>query len=239
MQPVAEGVAGLTERLVSFRFPGGIRVDADRFGVVASSLRHAVMQRVPDPLPPEVSGHGAQDRPHVAYLPLPDVGHAHARGDITGVAVLCPADRTDLGRVIHRALTSSPAFELQFSGASLRLRAESEVGSTARALVGPARTWATTAPLVLDRFPGKGNEGAEIRRACVRSGFPEPDEVGTASDSFLRGGIRLRRNDFPRREQPPRPFCHVRLRFPEPVHGPVLLGAQRYFGMGLFIPADT
>jgi len=35
---------------------------------------------------------------------------------------------------------------------------------------------------------------------------------------------------------PPRLASHALLVFPEPVRGPVLLGAGRYFGLGLFRP---
>jgi CRISPR-associated protein Csb2 len=33
------------------------------------------------------------------------------------------------------------------------------------------------------------------------------------------------------------PFVHVRLDFPDPVRGPLLVGDRRYLGFGLFAPA--
>ena len=39
-----------------------------------------------------------------------------------------------------------------------------------------------------------------------------------------------------RKVEVPRPASHVILEFSEPVQGPVLIGAGRYFGLGLFLP---
>lgn len=238
VRPLSGRTSELSDRLSLLRFPTGIRVEGNRVGAVTNSLRQAVMRRLADPLPPEVSGHDAQDRPHVAYLPLLDLEEPAPRGDVRGVAVLCPPDQPELADVVHRGLTAGPAFELQFSGASLRLRTEPDAAASGPAFTGRARTWATATPVVLDRFPGKGNEAAELTRSCRRIGLPDPLEVEAVRRPFLPGGVTLLRSQFPRAEKSPRPFLHARIRFPEPVEGPVLLGAQRYLGMGLFWPID-
>ncbi|MFD0489919.1 hypothetical protein ACFQ0O_26050 [Saccharopolyspora spinosporotrichia] len=82
--------SSLAERMVVFGFPSGIRVEAKRSGVVTAMLRKAIMSRMPEPLPPEVSGHNADELTHVAYLAVPDAGGVGARGDITSVAVWTP-----------------------------------------------------------------------------------------------------------------------------------------------------
>lgn len=239
MRSGTQRTSELSDRLSVFGFPTGIRVEGNRIGAVTNSLRQAVMRRLADPLPPEVSGHDAQDRPHVAYLPLLDLDEPAPRGDVRGVAVLYPPDQADLAGLVHCGLTEGAAFELQFSGASLRLRAEQDAAFGGRAFTGCARTWATATPVVLDHFPGKGNEGAELTRSCRRTGLPDPLEVETARRPFIPGGVTLLRSQFPRAEKSPRPFLHARIRFPEPVAGPVLLGAQRYVGMGLFWPVES
>ena len=34
------------------------------------------------------------------------------------------------------------------------------------------------------------------------------------------------------------PFLHAKIEFSRPVRGPLLVGDRRYFGLGLFVPAD-
>ena len=88
--------------------------------------------------------------------------------------------------------------------------------------------------MVLDRFSGKGNESAEITRSCRTLGLPEPDRVQVDRNSWVRGGANSRPRDLPRKDK--RPYTHLRVEFPVPVVGPVLLGAQRHLGMGLCQP---
>ncbi|QDU47879.1 type I-G CRISPR-associated protein Csb2 [Gimesia panareensis] len=99
-----------------------------------------------------------------------------------------------------------------------------------------------------------------VKRACVRIGLPKPIEVDLDTTSWLRGvpratGKRRRlRNGidgnphtdaalgdgfpaFPAKgTNASRPQIHVWLRFAQPVVGPVLIGAGRYLGYGLFKP---
>ena len=117
-----------------------------------------------------------------------------------------------------------------------------------------SRTWYSATPLALDRNPGelrsrnpetlaKAIHEAEstIRRACERIGLPEPLEVellpaapvtGAAKaqsyPSFSSGGGRVTRV-----------LTHARLSFSDPVSGPLLLGAGRYMGLGLFRPGSN
>jgi CRISPR-associated protein Csb2 len=134
------------------------------------------------------------------------------------------------------ALTAN--FDLHLPGARLRLQRRSGVGTPLDPAwwARPSRTWATVTPVVLDRFSGRGNEEAEIRRTCVHIGLPEPTVVTAARDPLVRGGASLGRGNLARQEKTPRPFTHVHLEFPNLVHGPVLLGSQRYLGMGLCVP---
>jgi CRISPR-associated protein Csb2 len=219
----------LAGRTLTFGFPHGIRVDAKHVGTITPCLRRAVMSRISHSLPPEISGHGAENRPHVAYLPLLDAGLPHSRGGVTGVAILCPPGRNDLAALIRRALTST--FPLELPDARLLLRAQNQADWWR--WTGPARTWTSVTPMVLDRFP-KGNETAEITRACINAKLPEPNSVTTDRAPFMVGAADLGPRELPRQEKKPRPFFHVKLVFPDSVPGPILLGAQRYLGMGLF-----
>ncbi|WP_231850086.1 type I-G CRISPR-associated protein Csb2 [Saccharopolyspora erythraea] len=228
--------SSLAERMVVFGFPSGIRVEAKRSGVVTAMLRKAIMSRMPEPLPPEVSGHNADELTHVAYLAVPDAGGVGARGDITSVAVWTPRGTPNLVSQISAALTTGKPLHLDLPGVRLRLRPQDAEPVTA-GLSGPSRSWTTVTPMVLDRYPGKGREAAEIARTCIRSGLPSPIEVTTSRNPFVHGAADLGRSQLPRRDN--RPYTHAKITFAEPATGPVLLGSQRYLGMGLFLPTHS
>jgi CRISPR-associated protein Csb2 len=99
-----------------------------------------------------------------------------------------------------------------------------------------------------------------VRDACSRIKLPEPDQIDIRTTCWHMGSPRAVGKRRPLRGQPapdghadaalgdgfpafpskgtnaPRPQVHVRLRFPHPVIGPVILGAGRYLGYGLCKP---
>jgi CRISPR-associated protein Csb2 len=110
-----------------------------------------------------------------------------------------------------------------------------------------ARDFATVTPIVLDRhLKAKGaardQEMCElIARACVNIGLPEPDRVVPDKHASLEGVP----SAYPSGQAPrwmrwklsptlaSRQLTHAFLRFRYAVHGPVILGAGRHFGLGL------
>ena len=91
--------------------------------------------------------------------------------------------------------------------------------------------------MVLDRFPRTPTDIAEeVAKACGRVGLPEPQDVVVGAGPMVRGGAAMRRRHLARTEDRPRLFTHAIVTFPVAVQGAVLLGAQRYLGMGLFAP---
>jgi CRISPR-associated protein Csb2 len=120
--------------------------------------------------------------------------------------------------------------------------------------LGTARRWASATPIALDRHPGdlhaadpaRRHEAREAAVACVREavrriGLPAPAEVGVLRSRTLPGTAEPRR--YPRfpvtLRRPQRVLVHARLRFDEPVRGPMLVGAGRYQGLGLLLPDDN
>lgn len=222
-----------TLRLLTLALPTSLRIAPRSAGALTSVLRKAVMSRLPDPLPPEISGHEAEDSPHVAYLPLLDAGSKQTSGQVVGAGVLTP-NRPELVELLRSSLTDG--FTLNFRGTRLKLRPSSE-GHAAldpATWCEPARVWSTVTPIVLDRFSGRNKEPSELARTCVHSGLPEPLAVTTSRAPSVPGAADLRPNDLPRKEK--RPYTHATLEFPAPIAGPLILGAQRYLGMGLFLP---
>lgn len=114
-----------------------------------------------------------------------------------------------------------------------------------------AREWMTVTPVALDRNPGDlahrdPSKRAEawraaaetIARACCLVGLPEPVAVEVLPSGTWPGGAKATK--FP--AFPPgdgklrRVKVHARIRFAEAVNGPVLIGAGRFYGLGLFKP---
>ncbi|SPF56365.1 conserved hypothetical protein [Candidatus Sulfopaludibacter sp. SbA4] len=104
---------------------------------------------------------------------------------------------------------------------------------------GARAVWATVTPFVFDRFPKDpyGEEAARIvREALTRVGLPEPREIDLHYNAWQIGVPKA--SMFPaapaRPDKPQRYHCHVRVRFESAVAGPVIAGAGRYYGYGLF-----
>ncbi|MEV0700062.1 type I-U CRISPR-associated protein Csb2 [Saccharopolyspora sp. NPDC050389] len=227
--------------MMVFTAPPGVGVDGLHAGALVAGMRSVVMARVPDPLPPEVSGHGANGRPHLAYVPLLDTGHPRARGHVLGAAVLFPRHNRELQAVVAAALRAEQRpIHVSLGGISVALSpADLSLVRSPRLRPGwwdrPASLWATVTPLVLDRFSGRGNEEDEIARHCALLGLPEPCSILTSRSPLIPGGARMSRRNLARPEDR-RPFTHARLEFPVPVTGPLVLGTQRHVGMGLCAP---
>jgi CRISPR-associated protein Csb2 len=103
----------------------------------------------------------------------------------------------------------------------------------------PARRWSSVTPILLDRFPKKKGPTVEeiLAAACRRIGLPEPVAIEHGPYSKVQGvapvpAFRLQR----KADEKPRWGVHATLEFPGEVVGPVLLGAGRYFGLGLMRP---
>lgn len=124
----------------------------------------------------------------------------------------------------------------------------------------PSRRWVTATPVALDRHvrglhdpsshtSADGRARDVVAAACAHAGLPEPVDVvispvgmTAAVPAAPRGMAKHSpgRRPFPRfvaaGSGQARQCVHVALTFPEVVRGPVLIGAGRYLGYGLFLP---
>jgi CRISPR-associated protein Csb2 len=219
---------------------------------VISVWRSALLSKADQPVCEAISGHAPEStaaapkpsqRAHLALLPLGDVAHRHARGHLLGLAAalplaLSPGDRRAclraLGRVQSLTLESLGVWRLERCDAS-----ERRWGLRAETWCRPSQVWATVTPVVFGRYPRDlwGREAAAmIREACQIAGLPAPLEVATAPVGWVIGVPPSQR--FPalagRPGKPRRAHTHVRLVFPTGVAGPLLVGAGRHQGYGLF-----
>jgi CRISPR-associated protein Csb2 len=222
-----------------------VRIGGDQAVTLASALRKAVISRVPDPVPAQISGHGADGRPHVGFLALPDVGHEHAEGHILGVALAIPRDLppTDLAALVKAVIMDSLSTLRVSRDQALRLRYGPDrhglqPARWAAAQRG-AREWVTATPLMLDGHLRRGrDEAREVARSLVLAGYPSPAHVEVSAASLATGAVwRPRPGTLPA-GRPHRRLVHARVRFTQPVTGPVLAGSMRYLGLGLFLPSE-
>ncbi len=128
----------------------------------------------------------------------------------------------------------------------------------------PARRWLTVTPIALDNFPrnlrsvnpetrnrAETEAAASVARACVHAGLAGHAQDVTVTirlDAPLAGIPAVSTGPFTpgQRRFPgyktgngaPRGCVHAEIDFPEPVRGPVLVGAGRYLGYGLCLPRD-
>lgn len=205
------------------------------------------------------------DGPHIAFIALPFVGHQHADASVQGCAIVMPrelaaAEQEVLLRLVaawerDRAVDANGTIEL--AGATLppvrfrRVELAGKISLQPKTWCRPARRFLTATPIALDRNPGnlRSNQqrtahkaAAEAERfiadACERIGVPRPVSVEVSLTPLLAGAQSVR-SFFPWPAQPgrtPRVRVHAEIRFAEPVRGPVLLGAGRFFGLGLCLP---
>jgi len=167
------------------------------------------------PVPAWLSGHDADEsptsEPHAAFLTLPFAGYPHADGHIMGLAIalprgIAPEERGRwLGPLLVDQQTGDAASRtIKLWGRDLpdwTVQLEDRL-SPPRMLqnetwTGPATTWASVTPVVLDRFPkssrtedrtGWQREAQEIiATACKRSGLPEPMKIDVDTTAWHAG----------------------------------------------------
>ena len=229
--------------MVVFRRQSGPQLPITAASSVAAALRGAVMAASADPSPEILSGHGADggpsERPHLAFVALPDVGHRHADGHLLGAAVVLPQG-LDLAerRTVLTALSAVDRLTMGRVGAwTVERGSGTQRGLRPELWKGPSKTWASVTPVELDIHPDEpcGSEAEEsVTRSCERIGLPRPSFVLVAPQSVVFGVPPW--HAFRRDPGHGRPLVHVVLGFDRPVRGPLLLGAGRYRGLGLCRP---
>lgn len=245
--PVAPAVPAVYDNVLTFRLPTGVHLAGQLTGVLTTALRRAALKVMDppelagEPMPAVLSGHGADGRPHAAFLALPNVGGTkHADGHLLALAVaIPPAD--GVGQRLAALARELKALRVPGIGTiELDRRADhrSPRGARAARWVGPATTWQSATPVVLDRFPRRQlTEEDVVADGCVAAGFPRPRSVELRRSPFVDGGVMVRRHQVPFRDRGDRrPLRHVRLEFEAQVTGPVLVGALRHLGFGLCAP---
>lgn len=169
---------------------------------LARMLRSALLSHcgaAVDPIPEVLSGHtadrGPSPRPHLAVVPLPNVGNRHAQGQLLGVALVLPRGATEEERrALRRAVAAwvrhaqaeaeqrgtptggadgaLPLLPLKLGGTGLlRLQVQEERsplrGLQAETWARAALRWGTATPIALDRNPGELWSGTAAQRTAA------------------------------------------------------------------------
>jgi CRISPR-associated protein Csb2 len=257
---------------------GGHRPLGSRGTDLALALRRALIEiNGSRNLPPVLSGHDAKGerstQPHLAFVPLPWVGHAHADGSVQGMGLILPRsieleDREALLRLLAKweAERGDPnndyALELGTpSGAARpiqvrfqRVEVPAKATLSAARWCKPSQRFITVTPIALDRHPGNlrsnvaraahkaaAEAEATVADACERIGLPRPVSVSISLSPLLPGAQHVRQFAPwpPQLGKTRRARVHADIVFSKKVRGPVLVGAGRYFGLGLCLPVPA
>jgi CRISPR-associated protein Csb2 len=212
------------------------------------------------------AGDAAATQAHVAFVPLPFVAHDHADGSLMGCALVLPrqlpaGDRELLLRLVAKweQARSDERRNLTLAGGTLPPFRVRRVEISAKRTLAPdlwcrpAKRFITATPIALDRNPGNLRSNKDraahkaateaqqsISEACFRVVGVRPTSVDVSLEPLLPGAQHVRAFlPWPGRPgRTARARVHADIRFDAPVRGPVLLGAGRYFGLGLCLPVE-
>ncbi|HUQ93838.1 MAG TPA: type I-U CRISPR-associated protein Csb2 [Bryobacteraceae bacterium] len=230
--------------MVVLRRIGGIGFPVEAAPMLTKRLRDAFLSRAGEgkPLSGMLSGHDGDkpvSGPHVAFAALPNAGYDHSDGRLMGVAVILPVSigGTDR-RTALRACSSIESINLgeQLGEWQVEIANFDVMQTTLKTdtWMRANRHWQTVTPILLDRYPKKHLSADELlMTACLRAGLPAPVRCTYGKYSELKGVPPV--SAF----APSRWAVHATFEFEAPVRGPVLVGAGRFFGMGLMKPGRT
>lgn len=268
--PIGHAESVFSTSWIVFERVGGSRPVSSRCTDLARALRGALLeQHDGDGLPATLSGHAQSaptEQPHVAFVPLPFVGHDHADGAIIGCALVLPrvlpaSDRETLFRLVAKweKARSDKRGNLTLAGGSVPPFTLRRVDVSAKRSLSPelwcraSTRFITATPIALDKNPGnlRSNQDGTARKAaleaqgsiydaCMRVVGVRPVSVEVSFAPLLSGAQHVR--DFlpwpGRPGRTPRVRVHADIRFEGRVQGPLLLGAGRHFGLGLCLPVE-
>ena len=233
-----------------------------------AAIFHYAKDPLPEGLSGHKPSGAPASEPHLSFLPLPYVGFPHADGRLLGIAVSVPDTLDEHSRQeLYRAIGTWEELA-EPENLKLNLGAKGEIhmsrvrGTSVTVSLRqwvwcrPSRRWTTATPIALPRHPGSLRRGTQSARsrawreadkavvsACVHTGLPEPLNVTTKLNSFIIGGRSAAqypayRQNGPGGTQIRRQLVHASITFDQPVLGPLVLGAGRFFGLGLMRPCD-
>jgi CRISPR-associated protein Csb2 len=194
-----------------------------------------------------VAGHGphsaVESFPRFSYIPLPTIGHSHADGMIRRVLMAETAGGDGRSADWAAQRLGGLALQDERGGAQVAFVKSAEIdGDTVfRAYCGHADRWQTITPVL---FPGfDGNSPSKRLKLLLRcfdqTGIPRQfiADLDIQKSPWLAASAQTRA--FKRSDRLKHlPAYHVRLYFKRPIDGPLVIGAGRHRGLGVFAAWD-
>ncbi|MFO0808628.1 MAG: type I-U CRISPR-associated protein Csb2 [Gemmataceae bacterium] len=200
-----------------------------------------------------VHGHTADgnDRgtggPRFLYVPLPSIERRGPKGErrpehvssVRRVLVVAPpGGATEIGWA-RRTLSGQELIDEQTKQPAAVLSLIPTTDPHIQSYVGVASVWSTVTPVILPGYDDHDAAKAEalLRKAIGQAGFP-PELAAAAVLDWRQVGFRAGVEKAIRYEPPTHlkafPRYHVRIRWPNAVRGPVVIGGGRHCGFGTF-----
>ena len=200
------------------------------------------------------SGHSDENSVHrqLSYVPLPSIGSTHADALIRNVMIIAPFGlERELEWLCERIDDAQLTPELANPGIGFKeeqeLWIERYLPPSNKFIdslyLGISEKWQSVTPVILDGHDDKkpGKTTKLIQLALCRAGMDTPCEFTWQSFPFVKNCLSAHKYDRDGRHTGyHRPHhlkhqtaVHVRLKFEQPVRGPLTLGAGRHCGFGL------
>lgn len=216
--------------------------DAVKVAELVRSASMCEVQKSGLEIPPVISGHDlpSENRHGHAFFLPEDMDHDGRIDHVVIVAAMgLSAEVVDAISHIRRL------WEAGGSTWPVLLEASGSMASVPDGYLSRARTWISVTPYLHPWFAKRGFGYVEqLERECRERGIAEPSSIEVLETVDGGRGRQLRALQFRRirgkraLRQPDRLGRLLRLRFADPVAGPLALGFGCHFGLGLFRP-DT
>jgi CRISPR-associated protein Csb2 len=251
---------GEFDEVLVLKRTGGPRPPLEHFYKISKVTRDAMIS-ITDELtegnvPSVISGHNAQGEPlkhsHIGVIPLANVGNEYADGSVLGVGVVLPDNVTEGDRkIIENIILGNKDLEGRSRLDKLTLGSMGEVDIKydsepdlktldKKRYTDSSKKWATVTPYVFGRYPRKKSRSEVIAESCRRIDLPSPPEkIQTTDVSPISGVPQPEEFNYDEAHFDSNKLKkHLVLEFSNPVEGPLMLGAGRYFGSGLMTPVS-
>lgn len=193
-----------------------------------------------------VCGHGQDDhakRDRLSYLAIPTVPFKGRDGRIRRVLLAEPFEGGgDRARGLARRLSGAPLIAEETGEIRAYLSPIADPGSDGvlRRYLRRARTWGSATPVVLpghdDRRPGKAY--ALLLKALAQAGYTTPiAEISLQREPVFPGAEAAGAYRVPHYLRA-FPRVHAIVTFSEAIPGPLVIGAGRHIGLGVFASLD-
>jgi CRISPR-associated protein Csb2 len=221
-----------------------------RLHVVAAMTRHAAIRaaerdrREPDWIRAFVAGHGddeARKGERFSYLPLPSIGVAYSDGQVRRVLVAGPNGASpDVMRWANERLDGAALVDEATGEVRALLASQGRPDGVQRLYCGRGSRWTSATPVILpghdDGRPPKARRLFD--RALKYAGLREAvEDFELRRAPFWAGTRHAREYDVPSYLAAYSRW-HAVLWFRRDVSGPLVVGAGRHVGFGLFAVAD-